>query len=127
MTVSPLLLPSLCVQESKYARALDMLRRVENLLLDDVDIDKRVYKELRALLDDAFGYYYFQRSKYVLLVLCPTPREESGECGWRGMDVCMRGLRIPCAHLWPCTCSVCARVRALRCLVVDPCLCLRVL
>jgi hypothetical protein len=95
------------VQESKYARALDMLRRVENLLLDDVDIDKRVYKELRALLDDAFGYYYFQRSKYVLFVLCPAPREESGECvsGEEWMCACVAYVsHVPTCGLVPAPC-----------------------
>ena len=50
-------------QEGKYAKALDMLRRAEQLLVDDVDIDRTVAKELRALLDDAFGFYYFRRGK----------------------------------------------------------------
>ena len=51
-------------QEGKFAKALDLLRRVEQFLLDDVDMDRNVRTELRALLDDAFAFYYFRRDKY---------------------------------------------------------------
>jgi hypothetical protein len=51
------------IEEGKFAKALDMLRRVEQFLIDDVDIDRLVARELRALLDDAFGFYYFRRGK----------------------------------------------------------------
>jgi hypothetical protein len=72
-----LLVLSGTLQEEKYSKALDMLRRVEQLLIDDVDIDRTVAKELRALLDDAFGFYYYRRGKYVT-----GARQHSNKFSW---------------------------------------------
>ena len=50
-------------QEGRFGPALLMLQRITQLMSEDLIMEPRVAKELRAFVDDASAYYYYARGK----------------------------------------------------------------
>ena len=54
---------SICQQEGRFGPALLMLQRITQLMAEDMIMDARVAKELKAFVDDAYAFYYYARGK----------------------------------------------------------------
>lgn len=51
------------VQEGRFGPALLLLKRIEELLSEDMMLDARIAKEIRAFVDDGYSFYYYSRGR----------------------------------------------------------------
>jgi hypothetical protein len=51
------------IEEGRFGPALAMLKRVEQLLSEDMMMDVRIAREIKAFVDDGYSYYYYSRGK----------------------------------------------------------------